>query len=132
MNDVVDAILPVLRPKMTALSPPVNVYFGAVPSAATLPYCWIYTGDDAPADPYYGFMTSLVVVHLYARSIREIQLLENACAFLDDYRAPSYGLAWAPHYLVQSKPRLPEDEGRYHTTITYTVDYADRRKLEAG
>jgi hypothetical protein len=77
-------------------------------------------------------MSTLVVLHLYARSAREIQLMENAAAFLDDHWAPSYGLAYAPHFTVQSKPRNPEDEGRWHTTISYLATYADRRKMEVG
>jgi hypothetical protein len=132
MNDVVDAILADLRAKMLALSAPAQVYFGAVPTNAVLPYCWIYIGDDIPAEPYFGMMSTLVVLHLYARSAREIQLMENAVVYLDDYRAPNFGLAWAPHYRVQSKPRLPEDEGRWHTTVSYLVDYADRRKMGVG
>lgn len=134
MNDVVDAVLPELRTRLAAVggTPVPAVYFGAVPATAALPYAWIYTGDDVPSEPYYGIMTAIVALHLYARSAREIQLLENAAAFLDDYRAPGFGLAYAPHYAVQSKPRIPENEGRWHTTITYAVAYADKRKMEAG
>jgi hypothetical protein len=132
MNACVDSILPELRANMAALTPPAQVYFGAVPSTAMVPYCWIYVADDVPGGTFYGQMQTLVALHMYARSAREIQLLEDAAEFLDDYRAPNFGNAHGPRYTLQSKPRLPEDEGRYHTTATYLVDYADKRKLESG
>ena len=131
MNDCVDSILTSLRTSMGALATPAQVYFGAVPSTAMLPYNWIYVADEIP-NGIQGQMQAIVALHMYARSAREIQLLENAAEFLDDYPAPNFGNAWGPHYRIQSKPRLPEDEGRWHTTATFTVDYYDKRKLETG
>lgn len=98
-----------------------------------IPYAWLYstTESDAPTN-FYGFLEDIVSLDLFASSQRQLANLEDAVAFLDDYRAETYGNAILPHYLRQSKTRIFESEGVLHCTVLYAVRYTDLRKFQVS
>lgn len=95
-----------------------------------IPYAWLYstTESDAPKN-IVGYLEDIVSLDLFANSQRQLANLEDAVAFLDDYRAETYGNAILPHYLMQSKTRIFESEGVLHTTILLSCRYTDLRKF---
>lgn len=131
MFDVVLSVRDKLRYDIEALdlwgvSP--KLYVGSVKSDAVVPYGWIRRSSEAPYQATAVVFETLVYLDLWGRSSQEIQLLENAAAFLDDYNPPPYGNAGRIRYVVQSKTQLSEDENREHSTALYAVRYVDLRK----
>lgn len=104
----------------------INMHAG-LDTRAPLPHGWMYPGVEGPGR-FWWQLEETPSLHLYARSLGEMQELEDAVEFLDDHQAPTFGDAIAPHYELASKQRLPEGENLWHTTITYTVTYSDNRK----
>jgi hypothetical protein len=73
-----------------------------------------------------------VYLDLWARSAAEIQTLQNAVHFLDDYNLASFGNAIRIQYKFQSDSKLTEAQNRQHLTALYAVRYGDKRKMVSG
>jgi hypothetical protein len=106
-----------------------QLYIGAVPNNATVPYAWFRRGGEGPLVPEAQKYEATVYLDIYGRSSQEVQLMENAAAFLDDYNPAPYGNALSIRYFQASKTQLSEGENREHSTILYRVTYADARRL---
>ncbi|MEJ7872152.1 MAG: hypothetical protein WKF67_07815 [Rubrobacteraceae bacterium] len=108
----------------------VPLYVGLrVDATASPPYGWLRESSESPFQPVPGMWEDLVYLDLYARSSGELQRMENAMVFLDDYGAAPFGNALRIRYKVQSKTRITEAEGTVHGTHLYAARYADKRKL---
>lgn len=130
MYDTVKAVLTPIRAALALLTPVPTLYVNERSDTAALPHAWIYNEDEAPSQARIGTNQDVVVLHLWARNRGELQSMEDAVAFLDDYpAAPSTGNAYSPHYRLASKPPLSEGAGVWHTTARYIVLYGDKRKL---
>jgi hypothetical protein len=108
-----------------------RLYVGVVPSNITVipPYSYIYRGGETPLTGNGELYEATVYLNHYARSSSELQIMENASAFLDDYNPPPFGNATHIYYTIASKTQLSEAETREHGTALYAVRYADKRKL---
>jgi hypothetical protein len=127
--DTVGSVRPKVREELEALGAKLYVNERSdIDAPAKLPHGWMYPGTEGPST-FWWQLEETVTLHLYGRSLGEIQDLEDAVAFLDDWRGDTSGNCIAPHYLLASKSRLPEGENSWHTTILYTVVYGDHRKV---
>lgn len=135
MLAVVDAVDPLITQNFddSGLSPVPKLYTTSREVSddepVQMPHGWIYPGTESPG-PMWFQLEEIVTLHLYGRSLGELDVLEDAVAFLDDHWAPNAGDAIAPYYKLQSKSRLPEGENVWHTTIFYSVTYTDLRKFQ--
>ena len=129
-----DVVLAVRNPLRTAISASVPgatpvLYLGKREGTVVVPHALIRSGNEVPARTILAEYITTVILDMWARSLSEIQLMENAVAYLDDHHAPSYGNAINPYYSVESKPVLNEAENLEHVTITFVVTYVDKRKV---
>lgn len=129
MLDTVKAVIAPIRTQFATLPKVPTLYVNERADTAVLPHGWIYNEDESLYEVYMGMNQDVVVFHLWAESRTQLQGMEDAVQFLDDYRAATTGNAVAAHYILSSKPPIPEGAGIWHTTIRYIVVYADKRKL---
>lgn len=129
-----DALLATRIPMRTAITASVPgvtpvLYLGKREGTVVVPHALARNGTEVPVRTMLAEYMTPVTLDIWARSLTEAQLIENAVAFLDDFHAPSYGNAINPYYSVESKTVLGEAEGVEHVTVTYAVTYQDKRKV---
>lgn len=107
----------------------VQFYFNRRADDAPIPHAWMYPGNEG-VTALYGWVEDIVYLLMFAHSQAELQDMEKAVSFLDDYPATSHGDALTPRWRLQSKTRLISEEGDvWQNTSLYAVRYGDKRKL---
>ena len=105
-----------------------ELYTNQRDDSATLPHGFMWPESETPS-AFQGRGEELVHLDIWAASQAAIEQLEDAVVFLDDWSGPSHGNAQYPRWTVQSKTRIQEADGTWHTACLYLVRYGDRRKL---
>jgi hypothetical protein len=95
-----------------------------------MPHAWAWSVTEAEG-VLYGQMEDLIYLQLFANNVDQLQQMENAVEFLDDYYPPSFGNASNPRYQREEAiQRVPEGNGRWQSTIPLTARYTDLRKWD--
>jgi hypothetical protein len=129
LEDCVRAIRPAIAAALTPLGAKLYVNQRSEPDGTVrVPHGFVWSVTETEG-AFYGQLEDLIFLQLFAKNLDELQAMENAVEFLDDYYPASFGNALNPRYKREAAiQRVPEGGGRWQSTISLTARYTDARK----